>query len=85
MHKEENAEDRPVSEITMMPMPRGSWAMICPCGATEIRAPQGPRWASFRLRRIDAYHYRVTCLACGHATEHSVSPRVAGASYGEAR
>ncbi|MCK2183554.1 hypothetical protein [Halomonas getboli] len=69
----------------MMPMLRGSWAMICPCGATEIRAPQGPRWASFTLRRVDAYRYRVTCQACGHTTEHATSPRVAGAGHGAQR
>ncbi|QFU01606.1 hypothetical protein FIU83_08145 [Halomonas sp. THAF5a] len=57
-------------EITLMPVPQGRWVLMCPCGATEIRAQDGPHWAAFDLEKVDGRRYRITCQACGHITEH---------------
>ncbi|GEK74218.1 MULTISPECIES: hypothetical protein [Halomonas] len=59
-----------MAEITMMPAPMGRWVMMCSCGATEIRADDGPSWATFTLEKLEGRHYRVVCHACGQATEH---------------
>lgn len=67
-------------EITLMPVPRGRWVMMCPCGATETRAGNGPRWAEFDLERLAGKRYRVTCHACGHVTEHCASQATTGST-----
>lgn len=65
-----------MDDITMMSDPRGRWVMMCPCGAAEIRAPDGPSWASFELHLISGSRYRVTCRDCGHTTEHFMHNKV---------
>ncbi|MDR5868072.1 hypothetical protein [Halomonas koreensis] len=54
-----------------MPSPLGHWMMLCPCGAVELRATQGPAWHAFELAPIAAGRYRITCRTCGHTTERA--------------
>lgn len=58
-----------MNEIELLPSPLGHWMMLCPCGAAELRAPQGPAWADFELRALDERRYRITCGHCGNTTE----------------
>lgn len=60
-----------MAEITLMPVPSGRWAMMCTCGATEIRAEDGPKWAAFHQEAIDSSRYRITCRDCGHVMEQA--------------
>ncbi|MDN3558059.1 hypothetical protein [Halomonas maura] len=59
-----------MQEIELMSDPAGGWMAMCPCGATEIRAHEGPVWAAFDLRHLEGNRYCITCRDCGHATEH---------------
>ncbi len=65
-------------EITLMPVPMGRWVMMCPCGAVEIRAEGGPKWATFSLEKLEGRRYRVVCHSCGHATEHWIGQASTG-------
>ncbi|WP_108444813.1 hypothetical protein [Halomonas denitrificans] len=58
-----------MSEITIMPAPMRRWVTMCPCGASEIRAEEGPRWRMFTLRKLEEKRYHIHCHACGHANE----------------
>ncbi|UYG06404.1 hypothetical protein [Halomonas sp. M4R1S46] len=59
-----------MQEIELMPDPAGGWMAMCPCGAREIRAHEGPIWAAFDLRPLEGNRYCITCRECGHVTEH---------------
>ncbi|MEQ6887830.1 hypothetical protein ABE957_03935 [Halomonas sp. CS7] len=61
-----------MSEITMMPAPMRRWVMMCPCGAAEIRAEEGPHWSMFTLEKLEERRYRIRCHACGNTNEHRV-------------
>ncbi len=62
-----------MDEIALMPDPAGRWVMMCPCGASEIRADAGPTWHDFELTLLDTNRYRVRCTSCGRVTEHAMS------------
>ena len=71
-------EGAAMNDITMIPDPRGRWVMMCPCGATEIRAPNGPSWAAFDLRLMEGNRYQITCHSCRHSTQHHMHHSTAG-------
>ncbi|SEL65773.1 hypothetical protein [Halomonas daqiaonensis] len=59
-----------MDEIEMMPIPDGTWIMVCPCGQSEVRG-RGlkPSWQAFEAKMLPGRRYRVCCKACGRCLE----------------
>lgn len=74
-----------MAEITSMPVPSGRWAMMFTCGATEIRAEDGPKWAAFHLEKIDSSHYRIICRDCGHFMEQNSTQAEMGSAVSSSK
>ncbi len=58
-----------MGEIEMMPVPDGTWRMVCPCGQTEVLGRGVRPWQAFEATTLPGRRYRVCCKACGCCLE----------------